>query len=242
MAEAQRTPPSDLFTELSRYRVPLMEWVPANLDEAGVERLGEVLRISQEDGVCLAWAPRTEIVVGLLERTSRQERQKYLVAHREEIADDVAKSLNEVDHPALTDHVTFLRHAAAYIREHHDTTAQALLGNVLDTVMAHHGRRWIRETFPDATFPGTGSHKTAAGAIATRPSDSDLRLMMITPHLLLSSLQDVFGPEDKQDTFNRHLGAHQASADSYRSAFAVAALLITHTLLRQMDRYLHASE
>jgi hypothetical protein len=36
------------------------------------------------------------------------------------------------------------------------------------------------------------------------------------------------------------LGSHKASADSYRSEFAFAALLNTQALLRLVDRYLYA--
>ncbi|MFJ9776123.1 hypothetical protein ACIRVF_33630 [Kitasatospora sp. NPDC101157] len=47
------------------------------------------------------------------------------------------------------------------------------------------------------------------------------------------------GGVHRQDTFNRHLSAHKASPDTYRSAFAFAALLNTQALLRLVDRYLY---
>ncbi|GLV79404.1 MULTISPECIES: hypothetical protein [Streptomyces] len=38
------------------------------------------------------------------------------------------------------------------------------------------------------------------------------------------------------DTFNRHLGAHQASPDTYRPEFVLPAVLLAHALLRALNQ------
>jgi hypothetical protein len=64
---------------------------------------------------------------------------------------------------------------------------------------------------------------------------------MLVPSLLAAALKNAFGGATRQQTFNRHLGAHKASADTYRTEFALAALLNTQALLRVLDRYLYAN-
>ncbi|MEU9900826.1 hypothetical protein ACIBCS_43330 [Streptomyces phaeochromogenes] len=49
-------------------------------------------------------------------------------------------------------------------------------------------------------------------------------------------MQNTFAPGAAQDTFNRHLGAHEASPDTYRPDFALPAILLAHALLRALDQ------
>ncbi|MFC9624810.1 hypothetical protein ACFTXM_34205 [Streptomyces sp. NPDC056930] len=146
-----------------------------------------------------------------------------------------------IDHPDLLDLRELTLQAAVCIRDGHDAPAQALLANVLDTAMRAHGHTWLRSYFPQGAFPphpNTGSHKMIAGAHGTHSGSAQLR--MLGPYLLVNAMKNVFSGFDRQHTFNRHLGAHKASSDSYRSEFAVAALLNTQALLRLVDRYLYA--
>jgi hypothetical protein len=235
----------DLLDGFTKLREQLREWLPDNLRDVDADGWTWLLQICAEDGTCLAWAPRAEIVAGLLERDSAADRQQYLIEHRLEVVEDVEASLEEVDHPELLDLRTLTLQAAACMRDGHDAPAQALLGNVLDTVMRAHGHPWLRSSFPHATFPSdpkTGSHKMIAGAHGTYDGTLTFHVLMLAPYVLVNALKDVFSGADRQNTFNRHLGAHKASAASYRPEFTVAALLNTHAVLRQMDRYLYAKE
>lgn len=157
------------------------------------------------------------------------------------MVEDVEASLEEVDHPDLLDLRALTLQATACIRDGHDAPAHALLANVLDTVMRAHGNAWLRSYFPKAVFPSspnTGSHKLIAGAHGTQTGAAPLR--MLAAYLLVNAMKNVFSGVDRQHTLNRHLGAHKASADTYRSEFAFAALLNTQALLRLVDRYLYA--
>ena len=229
----------DLLSRFDALRGLFREWLPDNLREVDADLWLWLLRISAKDGTCLAWAPRAGIVADLLTLRRSADRRRYLIEHRLEVVEDVEASLEEVDHPDLAAHRGFTLQAAACIRDGHDAAAQALLANVLDTVMRDHGHAWLRSYFPQATFTGAGSHKMLAGAHGTHTGAAELR--MLAPYLLVNALKNVFlNGVDRQHTFNRHLGAHHASADSYRSEFALAALLNTQALLRLMDRYLYA--
>ncbi|MER6274439.1 hypothetical protein [Streptomyces sp900105755] len=229
----------DLLSRFDGLRGLFREWLPDNLRDIDAGRWLWLLRICAKEGTCLAWAPRVEIVADLLDMRSSADRRRYLIEHRLEVVEDVESSLKEVDHPELLDHREFTLQAAACIRDGHDAAAQALLANVLDTVMRDHGHAWLRSYFPQATFTGTGSNKMIAGAHGTHTGGAELR--MLAPYLLVNALKNVFlNNVDRQNTLNRHLGAHHASADTYRSVFAFAALLNTQALLRLIDRYLYA--
>lgn len=231
----------DLFSKFDTLRGLFREWLPDNLRDVDAGMWMWLLRISAKDGTCLAWAPRAEIVAELLTLRRSVDRQRCLMEHRLEVVEDVEASLKEVDHPDLLDLRELTLQAADCIRDGHDAPAQALLANVLDTVMRAHGHAWLRSYFPQAAFPpnpNTGSHKMIAGASGTYLGSAQLR--MLGPYLLVNAMKNVFSGVDRQHTLNRHLGSHKASADSYRSEFAFAALLNTQALLRLVDRYLYA--
>ncbi|OKI95053.1 hypothetical protein [Kitasatospora sp. CB01950] len=241
--EIRRSLTKDLFAGFDRIRDLFKDWLPDNLADLGEEQWAWLLRVAAKDGACFAWAPRAEIVTALLALPSAAARQQYLVDHRQEVVQDVEASLEEVDHPDLEDLRELTLQAAACLRDGHDAPAQALLGNVLDTLMSAHGKAWLRSYFPAGTLsldPGTGSHKVIAGVLGAYTDTTQLR--RLSAILLITAMKNTFlGKVERQHTFNRHLSAHNASAHSYRSEFAFTALLNTQALLRLVDRYLYAS-
>ncbi|MGW7150367.1 hypothetical protein ACWGIY_39895 [Streptomyces sp. NPDC054878] len=215
--------------------------LPENLHKTEVTSWLWLLRISVKDGVCLAWAPRAELIEDLMVLKTTRQRHRLLIDRRSDVVDDVEESLAHVDHPALSDDVHFTLEAATCVRSGHDAAAQALLGNLLDTLMRRHGHAWLQGHFPQAQFTGTGSHKMVAGALGTRSGAGDFKVLMLAPYLVVSAMKNMFlNSVGRQDTFNRHLGAHNASVNSYRSEFAMGALLTVQALLRQLDMYLYA--
>ncbi|MEV0529946.1 hypothetical protein AB0I66_41720 [Streptomyces sp. NPDC050439] len=217
--------------------------LPENLLKTEVSSWPWLLRISVKDGVCLAWAPRAELIEDLMLLKTTRQRHRLLIDRRADVVDDVEESLAHVDHPALSGDVNFTLEAAECVRAGHDAAAQALLGNLLDTLMRRHGHAWLQGHFPQAQFAGTGSHKMVAGALGTRSGAGDFKVLMLAPYLVVSAMKNMFlNGVDQQDTFNRHLGAHNASVDSCRSEFALSALLTVQALLRQLDMYLYAEE
>ncbi|MFE2669564.1 hypothetical protein [Streptomyces mirabilis] len=55
-------------------------------------------------------------------------------------------------------------------------------------------------------------------------------------------MRHAFGPGATQDTFNRHLGAHEASPATYRPEFVLPAILLAHALLRALNQDLEHPE
>ncbi|MGW1046966.1 hypothetical protein [Streptomyces sp. NPDC002547] len=212
-------------------------FLPANLNGLDTKDLYAILEMSEDDGMSLAWAPRTEIVKTLLPLGTRQERYALLAESRDDVLDDVEASLQLVTHHELTGMVTILGAATRTARAGFSEGAQALAGNVLETAMKKHGNAWIRRSFPQAAYPPKGGHHgTIGGALGNADDWGDLTLLQFKHYLVLAGMRNAFGPGATQDTFNRHLGAHQASPDTYRPEFTLPTILLVHALLHALDQ------
>ncbi|MFF0134622.1 hypothetical protein ACFYTG_55225 [Streptomyces mirabilis] len=131
--------------------------MPENLRDLDPGQWSLLFGICEEDGMRLAWAPRADIVDGLLAQTSRKDRHQYLVDHRLEVAEDVEAGLTGVNHPEPLGHVEFAREAVTCVRDGQDAAAQALAGNVIDTDMRQRGHTRM-------TQPAAGSREAGSGS------------------------------------------------------------------------------
>ncbi|MEU5298640.1 hypothetical protein [Streptomyces umbrinus] len=213
-------------------------FLPANLSGLGTEDLYTILALGEDDGLSLAWAPRTEIVKALLPLSTRAERYAFLAELRDDVLDDIEDSLQIVTHPELTGMVAILSAATRTARADFSEGAQALAGNVLETAMKRHGNAWIRRSFPQATYTRGGHHWVIDSALDDAGDWGELTLLQFKHYLVLAGMRNAFGPGATQDTFNRHLGAHQASPDTYRPEFVLPALLLAQALLRALNQNL----
>ncbi|MEV5049342.1 hypothetical protein AB0N20_33330 [Streptomyces griseoincarnatus] len=234
--QARNAFPSQLLRQALSVGTRLL--LPDNLRHVRVQLWPWLLRISAKDGMCLAWAPRAELVDMLLVLRTSQARHQVLLDHRKEVLEDVTVSLSEVDHPELLVYRELAEEAVECLTDGRDSAAQALLGNVLDSCMREYGHDWLTDRFANAHFSGTSSHKRLTGALATYDGHSRIRPGMFTAYLLVTALKNTFGPAPTQVTFNRHLAAHHAAKGSYCSEFALAAALSVQALLRHLDGYM----
>ncbi|MGV9884797.1 hypothetical protein [Streptomyces sp. NPDC003006] len=224
-------------TLLDRLAATAALFLPANLVGLDTADLYTILEMGEDDGLSLAWAPRTEIVKALFPLEARQERYALLSERRDDVLDDVDASLQIVTHPELTGMVAILSTATRTARAGFGEGAQALAGNVLETAMKRHGNAWIRRSFPQVTYPPkAGHHGTIGSALDDADDWGDLTLLQFKHYLVLAGMRSAFGPGATQDTFNRHLGAHQASPDTYRPEFVLPAILLAHALLRALNQ------
>ncbi|GAA3660339.1 hypothetical protein ACG5V6_24215 [Streptomyces chitinivorans] len=222
---------------LERLAATAALFLPANLGGLDTEELRTILEMGGDDGLSLAWAPRTGIVKALLPLGTRQERYALLAERRDDVLDDIDASLRIVTHPELTGMVAILSAATRTARAGFGEGAQALAGNVLESAMSRHGNAWIRRSFPQVAYPSrAGHHGTIGSALDDAEDWGDLTLLQFKHYLVVAGMRNAFGPGATQDTFNRHLGAHQASPDTYRPEFVLPAILLAHALLRALNQ------
>ncbi|MGE7436983.1 hypothetical protein [Kitasatospora sp. NPDC001175] len=233
------------FSALAALSADLLASLPDNLDEIGAARWAECFEIGENDGLCLAYAPRADVLQELLDQATREERAALLMEHRDVVLEDVEQSLAVVDHHHLTDLKELTVQAVTALRDGHDFAAQALLGNVIETAMKNGGGQgWLETSFPAVQFKaGTGHGTRIMNVHAARPDVLEMEILVLVPYMLVTAMKEAFrSGTEVQDTFNRHLAAHSASMTSYRTEFAVSALLTAQALLRQLDLHLYAQE
>ncbi|MCD9880854.1 hypothetical protein [Streptomyces guryensis] len=214
-------------------------FLPANLSGLDTDDLFTNLDLGEDDGLCLAWAPRTEIVKTLLPSPpARSATPSSPNAATTYSTTSPPASSSSPTPNSLTGMGTILGAATSTARAGFSEGAQALAGNVLETAMKRHGNAWIRCSFPQATYTKGSHHGTIGSTLDDADDWGDLTLLQFKHYLVLAGMRNAFGPGATQDTFNRHLGAHEASPDTYRPEFALTAILLAHALLRALHQNL----
>ena len=234
--------PTDLLERLAAVGDSVL---PPNLRGIRASRWRRLIEICQEDGISVVWAPRHDIVTGLLDQDSAKARQAYLAEHQDEVLDDVADSLDAVSHPELADWASLLHRGVEAQRAGHWEAAQALAANVLDSAMKGHGRQWLMASFPEVGFNPQAGHYKALKALSGACLDfGELTLFDFVSYLAVIGMCPAFDDTevDDQVLFNRHLGSHYASYRSYQPGFALPVLLLAHGLLRKLDNDLDADD
>lgn len=121
--------------ELSRaYRRSL----PSNWQTLDAEGQEKAIDLATDDGLCLVWAPREDVVAQLVSADDEAARDKTLVANREAILEDIAAVLGDATHyvsPAHADATTLATKAVAASRAGHDEAAQSLAAAALGRVL-----------------------------------------------------------------------------------------------------------
>lgn len=112
-------------------RVALLDTMPDNWQQRGVEKLRDLIELTAEHGVAVVWAPRGEIVAELLEAGTDEERDAALVSHRADILEDLAIVIDETDPGALEGPLQAAAQAVDAARAGLDMEAQSLVGSTL---------------------------------------------------------------------------------------------------------------
>ena len=107
--------------------------------ETDIRPLNAVATISVEEGLPLAWIPRTEIVLALINRKNAEDRLRVLSSRFDDILDDCEIALIDVSHEWATQcraAINVLRQAG------YEGPAQSHAGNIIDSiVLAIHGSK-----------------------------------------------------------------------------------------------------
>jgi len=105
------------------------DWLPDNLDR--VTDLARAAQVALDDGLPLAWIPRTEIVTLILDAETREDRMQILDDRREDILDDCIAALEPIDHEWAIQ----CRSGVETLRAGFDAPAQSHAANILDSVV-----------------------------------------------------------------------------------------------------------
>lgn len=236
-------PPPDYFRYLTgiaeRFKAAIFIFIPANLQPLSAKKWTRILELGREEGIALAWVPRTALVQALLDAPDAAAREQLLFQEETAVLDDCAACLDTItEDPAMVELAGFARQAIDICRRGGHAGAQALATNVVETIAKHHLDRVV-----------TGKGKGVSNRIRNRfgvPIDDSIALDELRVWLvgapLFAAYREDYDYATRGSAFNRHGTAHCVNPNAYRPANALRSILLATSLLRLMDDELAEAE
>ncbi len=178
------------------------------------------------------WVPRAAIVTKLVTAADADARDGLLVSLLDDIAEDCATVLGEVTDPALRPLGEIAADAVAALRCGHRPSAQALAGNVFDTVLRDATRRGVIFAGPPAGYFRYDKARKKITPVSERTAVGRFRTACVLS-AALPALKD-YNPSDPAPTrFVRHATAHSARPEQYAPVNAIVAVMLMASVLRE---------
>src|SRR6266536_4781056 len=97
-------PPPDYFRYLTgiaeRFKAAIFIFIPANLQPLSAKKWTRILELGREEGIALAWVPRTALVQALLDAPDAAAREQLLLQEETAVLDDCAACLDTISEDA----------------------------------------------------------------------------------------------------------------------------------------------
>lgn len=209
-----------------------LQFYPPNWRSLTNVNVDTAVSIVCDEGIPLAWVPRSDIVAKLVDASDMAARDTILVADAADIALDCREALDEVTAPDLKPLADLARDAILALERDTPAAAQALAGNVFDTFLRDAGRRGNIFGAPLGYF----KYDKVTKKITPVSDDtllSDYRIACVLSPVL-PALAD-YNPETDPvpDRFGRHATAHRAHPAQYTLVNAVVAVMLMTSVLRE---------
>jgi hypothetical protein len=230
------------FREFARSVVPPLiklpslnlptDWFPRNWENVPDLDIGAAMGIILDEGVPLVWVPRPAIVAELVSAADADARDGILLSSRDEIAVDCLTVLGEVAAPELKPLAELAAEAVSALRGGHGSSAQALAGNIFDTLLRDAARRGVM-----FAGPPVGYFKYDKVRKQITPVSDDTVIRRFRPDCALSAALAALENYDPSDPpparFVRHATAHRACTAQYTPVNAIVAVMLVASMLRE---------
>jgi hypothetical protein len=196
-------------------REQLREALPDNWRDLNGDEFRGVLELCEEGKVTVVWAPRAEIVKELATAGSQPEREKVLVARREEILADVRIAIDAAARSAVSGHQEAKDQALEAVgaaEAGFDRAAQTLFASALGHIL---------EGSLGFERPGK-AFKEFKG----RDLDEALMVELRLISLQLGTVNALTDTDESPEGFNRHGTQHGSPGYLTEPAMLGAALLV----------------
>ena len=196
-------------------RDAMREAMPTNWRDMSGDEFREVLGLAKTGVVNLVWAPRAEVTIELAAARIQADREHVLVAHRDELLQDVATVLGESTVTQLPEQDVAREQAAEALeaaRAGLDRAAQSLFASALGHVLE--GSLGFER--PGKAFKAFKDKDLDAAVI------SELRVVC----LQLATVNSLTDTDQNPDGFNRHGTQHGNPAYFSEASMLGAALLV----------------
>jgi hypothetical protein len=212
--------------DLDRFDDPWVEWLPDNWRGLSMPELRAVADTMERTGWVLAWVPRDEILLDLIEAPDRRAANSRLLTHQDDVLDDLRKELGEVTAASLADLSFALQQGVRSYEGGMSFPAQAMVAVALTSVIKH------QLDTPNLAGVGETSHAVGAGEspLLTFRRNSLLR----AGGTALNSFWPRPG-DPVPSLFNPYATAHHFDLTHFTQANALAGLVLAVSFLRDLQ-------
>ena len=217
-------PQLEVFRELARSAMPrlielqplnlLTDLLPPNWKDVPDLDIETVIGIVLDEGIPLVWVPRPAIVARLISAADADTRDGILSSSRDDIALDCLAIIGEITNAKLKPLAGLAAEAVTALQAGHSSSAQALAGNIFDTLLRDAIRRGVIFAAP---LGGYFRYAKVREKIA--PVSDDTVISQFRPDCVLSAalaaLQDYDPSDPPPARFVRHATAHSARPEQY---------------------------
>jgi hypothetical protein len=197
--------------------------MPPNWQELSPYDIDRVLAVMEETGWCLAWCPRRDTILALIEAGDVETRTKLFLDAKATIIVDLDECLAAVEHQESQQYRHAASRAVRAFEDGHLEAAQALAAADISAIINH----GYRLNFADARRKWRGHPKD-------EPIDAFREQAVL--NMVAHSLQQYYGATDPVPTsFSRHATAHSISPEQYTEVNSLAALLLVVALTAEAN-------
>lgn len=220
---------------------------PRNWWGTGVDP-NTLFRIAKDDGIPLAWVPRSKIIVDLSNQPNLEARRKVLQDHREDILDDCETALAECDDPWLGDHRPLASAAIEAYKDGHHEASMALAVSIGEPLAIWASTPRVRGFDSKADMVAweknrkkMSKYRWAETELAT--VGVDLSRYHFKHQVLIAPIPRFFTPWRPEDgtpaprSLSRHVVAHQPSVSHFSDENALLGLMLVTSLLREQQSW-----
>lgn len=207
-----------------------------------------LLRAARDEGLSLAWVPRSQTIVELNEAADAQARLMVLQSRFDETLQDCHEILDECTDEWVTDGVTLARRALDAIRSGHHEAGMALavaVGEELAAWAATPRVRafWSREDRADWEKKRKKSRYAWASIEIDRAGDGDVEPGDFKYQVLIASIPRFFTPwrpewgKPPPKGLSRHIVAHHPTPDHFSQSNALLSIMLITSILREQQEW-----
>ncbi|MFC8852932.1 hypothetical protein ACFT5D_07750 [Streptomyces sp. NPDC057144] len=201
---------------------------PENWEGVDRPRIEAFETLLIDEGIALMWVPGPKVLQALLDADTAVERRRIIGRRWKGITTDCEAVLDGVTHPNLQGARKFGLDCVRALQDGHTTPAQALAGNLLDSV--------LRSNFDDAARIEITRNNFKKNGVRFNLDDYKIRAAFTFAPVWCAHAK--YRTEDGDPiprTFGRHPTTHAVSRAQYSRINAVMGLMLVTSVIKFFD-------
>ncbi|NED31876.1 hypothetical protein [Streptomyces sp. SID8499] len=201
---------------------------PENWDGVSRPGIDDFESLLIDEGIALMWVPGPKVIQALLDASTAAERRRIISRRWKGIVTDCETVLSNVTHPSLQDSKEFGLDCVRALQEGHTAPAQALAGNLLDSV--------LRSNFDDAARLEVTRNNFKKNGVRFNLEDYKIRAAFtFAPVWCAHAKYKTEDGDPIPRTFGRHPTTHAVSRAQYSRINAVMGLMLVTSVIKFFD-------